>query len=130
MNPVRLTIENGVCTKIDGPGREAHLFKKWMASWNDPKMYWVAHISCGFNPGIPEPTGRIEEDERVFGCVEIGLGTQGEGLGGKSWVAANHTDGIILNPSIYCDGKAIEEDGFYVDEELARICKELGVAGY
>ena len=130
VNPVRLTIENGVCTKIDGPGREAHLFKKWMASWNDPKMYWVAHISCGFNPGIPEPTGRIEEDERVFGCVEIGLGTQGEGLGGKSWVAANHTDGIILNPSIYCDGKAIEEDGFYVDQELAHICKELGVAGY
>ena len=39
-------------------------------------------------------------------------------------------NGIILNPSIYCDGKAIEEDGFYVDEELARICKELGVAGY
>ena len=74
--------------------------------------------------------GRIEEDERIFGCVEIGLGTQGEGLGGKSWVAANHTDGIILNPSIYCDGKAIEENGFYVDPECVRICGELGVAGY
>ena len=28
------------------------------------------------------------------------------------------------------DGKAIEENGFYVDPECARICSELGVAGY
>jgi leucyl aminopeptidase (aminopeptidase T) len=128
--PVKLTVEKGVVTKIEGEGREAHLFEKWMASWNDPKMYWIAHISCGFNPGVPEPTGRIEEDERIFGCVEIGIGTQGEGLGGKSWVAANHTDGIILNPSIYCDGVAIEENGFYVEPGLKKICNELGVAGY
>jgi len=130
VNPVRLTVVNGVVTEIEGQGREAHLFRKWMASWNDAKMYWIAHISCGFNPGVPEPTGRIEEDERVFGCVEIGIGTQGEGMGGPGWVAANHTDGIILNPSIYCDGVTIEENGFYVDPECARICNELGVAGY
>ena len=130
VNPVKLIVKNGVVTDIIDDCREAHLFKLWMESWHDPKMYWVAHISCGFNPGIPEPTGRIEEDERVFGCVEIGIGTQGEGLGGKSWVAANHTDGIILNPSIYCDGVAIEENGFYVDPECVKICEELGAAGY
>ena len=74
--------------------------------------------------------GTIVFDGGLFPPQEIGLGTQGEGLGGKSWVAANHTDGIILNPSIYCDGKAIEENGFYVDPECVRICGELGVAGY
>ncbi|MDR0839883.1 MAG: hypothetical protein LBN26_00630 [Christensenellaceae bacterium] len=130
VNPVKLTVEKGVVTKIEGEGKEANLFTKWMASWNDEKMYWIAHISCGFNPGVPEPTGRIEEDERIFGCVEIGIGTQGEGLGGKSWVAANHTDGIILNPTIYCDGSAIEKDGFYVESGLVEICKKLHVAGY
>ncbi len=129
-NKVILTVEKGVVTKIEGEGREAYLFKKWMASWNDEKMYWLAHISCGFNPGVPEPVGRIAEDERIFGCVEIGLGTQGEGLGGKSWVAANHTDGVVLNPSIYADGVAFEENGFYVEPELVKLCKELKVAGY
>ncbi|MDO4339522.1 MAG: hypothetical protein Q4C91_15770 [Eubacteriales bacterium] len=129
-HPVKLIVKNGVVTEIIDDNRDAHLFKLWMESWKDEKMYWIAHISCGFNPGIPEPTGRIEEDERVFGCVEIGIGTQGEGLGGKSWVAANHTDGIILNPSIYCDGVAIEENGFYTDPECVRICKELGATGY
>lgn len=129
-NKVILTVEKGVVTKIEGEGREAIIFRKWMESWNDEKMYWIAHISCGFNPGVPEPTGRIEEDERIFGCVEVGIGTQGEGLGGKSWVAANHTDGMVLNPSIYLDGVAIEEDGFYVEPELVKICKELKVSGY
>ena len=93
-------------------------------------MYWLAHVSQGFNPGVLEPTGRIEEDERIFGCVECGLGTQGEGLGGKAWVAASHTDGITLNPSIFLDGEAIEEDGFYVHPTLVKLCRELGVAGY
>ncbi|HEX2946171.1 MAG TPA: hypothetical protein VHT96_09490 [Clostridia bacterium] len=129
-NKVVLTIEKGVVTKIEGEGREAYMFRKWMKKWNDEKMYWVAHISCGFNPGVPEPTGRIEEDERIFGCVEVGIGTQGEGLGGKSWVAANHTDGIVLNPSIYLDDVAIEENGFYVEPTLVKICEEMHVAGY
>jgi Leucyl aminopeptidase (aminopeptidase T) len=129
-NKIVLTVEKGVVTKIEGEGREAHLFKKWMAGWNDEKMYWIAHISCGFNPGVPEPTGRIEEDERIFGCVEVGIGTQGEGLGGKSWVAANHTDGMVLNPSIYLDDVAIEENGFYVEPGLVKLCKEMKVAGY
>jgi len=129
-SPVALTIEKGVCTKVDGPGREALLFRKWLESWNDEKMYWLAHVSQGFNPGVPEPTGRIEEDERIFGCVECGFGTQGEGLGGKSWVAASHTDGMVLNPSIYLDGEAIEEQGFYKHPRLVEICRELKVSGY
>jgi leucyl aminopeptidase (aminopeptidase T) len=128
-SPVKLTIEKGVARKIEG-GREAHLFEKWLEGLDDEKMYWLAHVSQGFNPGVLEPTGRIEEDERIFGCVECGLGTQGEGLGGKAWVAASHTDGITLNPSILLDGEAIEENGFYVHPTLAKLCRELCVAGY
>ena len=130
VNPVKLIVKNGVVIDIVDDCREAHLFKLWMAHWNDPKMYWIAHISCGFNPGIPEPTGRIEEDERVFGCVEIGIGTQGFDMGGPGWLAASHTDGIILNPSIYCDGVPFEENGFYVDPQCVELCRKLGVSGY
>jgi len=128
-SPVKLTVEKGVVVKIEG-GREATIFRKWLESWNDEKMYWIAHVSQGFNPGVPEPTGRIEEDERIFGCVECGMGTQGEGLGGKGWVAASHTDGMVLNPSIYLNEKAIEEEGFYTNPRLVQLCRELGVSGY
>ncbi len=129
-NPVTLTVENGVVTDIAGDGRDAAIFRNWMASHGDPNMYRVAHWSLGFNPGVTRSTGRIVEDERVFGCVEIGIGTKGAWIGGEPWVAAAHTDGSSLLPSIYCDGVAIEENGKYVHPDLVAICRELGVSGY
>ncbi|WP_406015974.1 hypothetical protein OG520_36500 [Streptomyces sp. NBC_00984] len=45
-------------------------------------------------------------------------------------MAAAHTDGSVLGPSICLDGVAIEENGRYVHPELVEICRELGVAGY
>ena len=41
-----------------------------------------------------------------------------------------HTDGVVSKPSIILDGVAIEENGKYVDPELAEICRKMGVAGY
>ncbi len=128
-NPVALTLEKGAVTRIEG-GYEAQVFQRWMKSFNDEKMYWLAHYSLGFNPGVPRPTGRIVEDERSFGCIEMGIGSQGKHLGGKYWSAASHTDGIVLNPSIYLDGVAIEKEGVYVHPDLIRACQELGVPGY
>ncbi|MFJ3821690.1 M29 family metallopeptidase [Streptomyces nodosus] len=128
-SPVRLTVEKGVVTKIEGD-RDADVFRAWMASWDDPHMYRVAHWSLGFNPGVLAPTGRIVEDERVFGCVELGIGTKGAWIGGEPWVAAAHTDGSIVGPSIYLDGECIEQEGVYVHPELVEICRELGVEGY
>lgn len=75
-------------------------------------------------------TGRIVEDERVFGCMEFGIGSQGIRIGGVSWNAASHTDGILLRPSIYLDGEALEEDGIYVDPTARKLCEELGIEGY
>jgi leucyl aminopeptidase (aminopeptidase T) len=127
--PITMRVEEGVVTSIDGDA-DARIFHGWMHSHGDPNMFRVAHWSLGFNPGVTKPTGRIVEDERVFGCVEFGLGTKGGWIGGESWVAAAHTDGSVLNPSIYLDGEAIEVDGRYVHPDLAAICRRLGVAGY
>lgn len=127
--PVRLTLEKGRVVDISG-GRDAMVFKRWMEAFGDTNMYRLAHYSLGFNPGVEAPTGRIVEDERVFGCIEMGLGSQGAQIGGLGWDAAGHTDGVVLGPSIFLDGKAIEEDGVYVHPELARLCRELGAPGY
>ncbi|MDI6600666.1 MAG: hypothetical protein QME46_02645 [Thermoanaerobacteraceae bacterium] len=126
---IKLTIENGVATKIDGDA-EARVFERWMAGFNDPTMYRVAHYSLGFSPRITKPTGRIVEDERVFGCIEFGLGSQGAQIMGKTWSSASHTDGIVLNPTIILDGEVIEEEGVYVKEEIREYCRKLGVPGY
>ncbi|WP_028660239.1 hypothetical protein [Nocardioides insulae] len=129
-NPITLTVENGVVTDVAGEGRDATVYRDWLAAQNDPNMYRVAHWSLGYNPGVTKSTGRIVEDERVFGCVEFGIGTKGAWIGGEPWVAPAHTDGSNVLPSIYVDGVAIEENGVYVHPEVVAICQELGVDGY
>ena len=111
-------------------GSEAQIYKNWLYSFDDPNMLRLAHYSQGFNPGVTKVTGRIVEDERVFGCMEFGIGSQGVKIGGAHWSAASHSDGIVLRPTIILDGEKLEEDGVYVDPTARKICAELGIAGY
>lgn len=120
-NPVTLTIHAGRVVSIDG-GREARVFSKWLDGFNDPAMHNVAHAAYGCNPGA-KLSGRIVEDERVWGAVEWGLGYQGESFLGVSGPAKTHTDGICLNASIWMDGKQISTEGTYVHPELASLGK-------
>lgn len=126
---VRLQFKNGRITEVSG-GQSAQVFKNWLDSFNDPNMYRLAHYSLGFNPGVTRPTGRIVEDERVFGCIEFGIGSQGKSLGGAFWNAASHTDGIVLHPTIILDGHVFEDNGVYLYPEAREFCKKLGVQGY
>ena len=128
-SPVELTVRNGVVTGIHG-GSEAKTFEQWLRSFNDPNMYRIAHYSLGFNPGVTQPTGRIVEDERVFGCIELGMGSQGAQIMGKTWSAASHTDGVVLNPTIVLDGVTMEKEGVYQLEPIIAACRELGAPGY
>lgn len=118
--PVTLTVENGYVTTVEG-GPEARIFERWLAQFDNKQMYRIAHLSFGFNPGVKRITGRIVEDERVFGCMDIGIGPQNLG-------APSHTDGIILRPSLIADGLDIERDGQYVHPELVELCRKLGVS--
>lgn len=126
---IELTIKDGRIIKIDG-GKQAEIFRNWLASFNDSNMYRLAHYSIGFNPGVTKATGRIVEDERIFGCIEFGFGSQGASLMGAFWDAASHTDGVVSKPTIILDGKVLEENGIYQDEKSREFCKKLGVSGY
>ena len=124
-----LTLENGRVTNIEG-GKEADVLRSWLESFEDEKMYRLAHYSLGFNPGVTKATGRIVEDERIFGCMEFGIGSQGTQIKGAFWKAASHTDGVLSKPTMILDGKELEVDGKYVDPEVAELCKKLNIKGY
>jgi leucyl aminopeptidase (aminopeptidase T) len=121
--PVSLKIEKGRITGFS-ENEQSEMFKKWLASFNDPNMYNVAHACYGFNPGA-RLTGNILEDERVFGVVEFGIGAQGSSFLGNAGQARSHTDGIILNPTVWLDDTIIEEDGVYAHPELKELASEL-----
>lgn len=124
-NPIVLTIKAGKITAIDGE-KEAREFEKWLAGFNDEKMYQLAHISYGFNPGA-RLTGNIVEDERIWGATEWGIGNIGPRLipdipGGIK--ASSHCDGICLNSSIWLDGQQILDKGRIVNHKKLQELEE------
>ncbi len=122
-NPVRLTIREGRITRIEG-GAEARIFEKWLMSLNDEKMYYIAHVSLGFHPeaklrGIPL------EDERVYGCIEFGFGSQSKKFKGKIGSAKAHTDLNALNATIKVDEEILLRNGRYIHPDLKEIDMKL-----
>lgn len=123
--PVIYEVEKGRIRDIRG-GKEARIVKKWFEKLNDPNMYTAAHVCYGFNPNA-RLGASTTEDERVWGCTEWGFGYQGPMYsGGKPRVAASHIDGISLECSVSCDGKAVTRDGEVVHPELAELARACG----
>jgi leucyl aminopeptidase (aminopeptidase T) len=121
-NPVSITINKGRVERIDG-GSEARTFRRWLEGFGDPLMNLVDHACFGFNPGVTRLTGRILEDERLFGCMQFGIGRTRMG-------APSHTDGIVTSPSVWADEVQLEDEGTYVHPRLVELCREMGVSGY
>ncbi len=122
-NPVVLRVKEGVITAVEG-GEEAKKVREWLKGLNDPKMYHLAHVCYGFNPGA-RLCGLCTEDERVWGSTEWGMGYQGPMFKGKVGTAVSHADGICLNSSVWIDGKQITDEGRIVHPELAALATNL-----
>jgi leucyl aminopeptidase (aminopeptidase T) len=120
--PVRLSIEGGYIKNIEG-GSEATHFARWLESFEHPEAYLMDHACYGFNPGVTRPSGRILEDERIFGCMQFGVGASDCG-------SPAHTDGVTLNPSVWLDDVQIEAEGRYLHPELTALCRAMGAPGY
>lgn len=120
--PVRLIIEGGYVKEVEG-GLEASIFSRWLRSFEHPEAYLIDHACYGFNPGVTRPTGRILEDERIFGCMQFGVGAIEYG-------SPAHSDGVVLRPSVWLDGMQIEDDGRYVQPDLVALCRAMGARGY
>jgi leucyl aminopeptidase (aminopeptidase T) len=120
--PVCLVIEGGYIKKVEG-GPEATIFSRWLESFEHPEAYLLDHACYGFNPGVTRPTGRILEDERIFGCMQFGVGATDHG-------SPAHTDGVVLVPSIWLDDMQIEDAGCYVHRDLVALCRAMGAVGY
>lgn len=120
--PVKLTLEGGYIKKFEGD-HEAMVLERWLAGFDHPEVYLLDHACYGFNPGVTSPTGRILEDERVFGCMQFGIGATDYG-------SPAHTDGVVLNPSVWLDDVQIEDNGRYTHPELMDFCRRMGTPGY
>jgi leucyl aminopeptidase (aminopeptidase T) len=116
-------IEKGRIVSISGD-KEAQLLRDWLSQLDDEVMNRIAHVSLGFNPGIPQPTGRVIEDERGFGDIDFGFG---------AWVgrpAAGHFDFTCRRVNIDVNGEALLQSGIFIHPRLAPLCRQMGVPGH
>lgn len=120
---IQMKIEKGRIIDIKGGG-QAQEFHQWLKGFQDPNMFRLAHCSYGLNPGA-KLTGNILEDERVWGCIEWGIGYVSPIDAPPGIDAKSHTDGISLNASIWLDDTLIIDSGEVIDSELEDLVLQL-----
>lgn len=124
--PVTLTIRDGYIRDIEGDF-DAQYLRDYMASFNDPEGYAVAHLGWGLHPNARWTTLGLQDkfqtngmDSRSFyGNFMFSTG-QNADIGGKRHTAC-HLDIPIPSCSVTVDGQAMVIDGDVVaDDQKAR----------
>ena len=104
--PIRITIENGLATAIEG-GEDAARLRDLVAPFGDAG-HNVAEFGIGTNDKAIV-TGVILEDEKVMGTIHIAFGDN-KSMGGTVRVAS-HLDGLVLSPSVWFDDRQVMDAG-------------------
>jgi leucyl aminopeptidase (aminopeptidase T) len=124
-NPVKITVEKGHVTKIEG-GKEADLLQDYVHNAGE-RPYQMAQkgeitidkakeysrnatnlgeLGIGLNPKA-KIIGNVLEDEKVLGTVHFAIGSNYD----QDALALIHSDCIVKNPTITIDGKTIMKKG-------------------
>lgn len=106
--PVRLVVEQGRVTKIEG--KYAPLLEKAFQSYEDRAQYpyrvrHVGELGIGINPEAAL-IGATVMDEKVLGTAHIGIGSN-YWFGGEIKTIF-HGDQVFKNPIFYVDGKKMD----------------------
>lgn len=110
--PIVIKVEDGYLKEITG-GREADVLRETLAGFNDPRVYLAAEVGFGLNPA-GKMSGRMLEDEGVFGTMHIGIGNN-LAYGGDNNTPV-HIDLIMYKPTCKVDDHYVYVDGELVVE--------------
>lgn len=104
--PIHIVVRDGRAVEITG-GSEAEKLNELVDSVGAAGRN-LAELGIGTNDQA-QITGVILEDEKVMGTVHFALGDN-KSMGGTVAVSS-HLDGLLLQPSVYVDGRMIMAAG-------------------
>jgi len=118
--PIRLTVENGYATRIEG-GLDAELLGDYMASFDDPEAYAISHIGWGLQPrarwstlGLYDREATIGMDARAYeGNFLFSLGPNNEAGGSRT--TACHIDIPLRRCTVRLDGVDVVANGKVIE---------------
>ena len=128
---IDLIIEEGIITRIEGEGLDAHLLRNWFASWGDERAFHISHVGWGCDERsdwgrMAGPTGGIGDAESYPGVFQIAFGRD------TSWYIGDGTNDVVahidfngLAHSIALDGVPITENGRFVHPDLVSDAVEV-----
>jgi 2,5-dihydroxypyridine 5,6-dioxygenase len=125
-SPVKLTIENGFVTGIEGDGMDAPLLRDYMESFKDPRAYAISHIGWGllntatwFHRAITRTRAQEISVNSLsyYGNVLFSLGPNTE-LGGTNDTQC-HMDIPLRKTSLSLDNVTIVDKGRIAIPEMA-----------
>lgn len=120
-DPVEITIERGQIVDIRG-GFDAEMLRDYIAAFDDPKAYGIAHIGWGCNEkarwsGLQNDGRSLGMESRCFyGNTLFSTGPNQE-LGGSNDTQC-HIDIPMRNCSMYLDDEPVLIDGEFVIDDL------------
>lgn len=104
--PIRITVEDGYATTIEGGTEAARLVALLEPHGRDGRT--VAEFGIGTNDKATI-IGVILEDEKVMGTIHIAFGDN-KSMGGSVRVAS-HLDGLVRSPTVWFDDRLVMEAG-------------------
>lgn len=105
--PVICEVKDGYITDIKG-GRQADIFRKLLADYNDKTVYNIAELALGMNRQS-QICGLMAPDEGSYGNMHIGIG---KNLGFAGHIDSPlHMDVCIRTVTCVIDGRTIMKDG-------------------
>jgi leucyl aminopeptidase (aminopeptidase T) len=105
--PIICTVKDGYITEITG-GREADIFRKMLADFNDSTVYNIAELGLGLNKEN-YLCGHMAPDEGSFGNIHIGIG-KNLTFGGHV-DSPLHMDLVMKTVTVVIDDCTIMKDG-------------------
>ncbi|MCR4429527.1 MAG: aminopeptidase [Tepidanaerobacteraceae bacterium] len=103
-SPILLEIRKGLLTDAQGEGAGEWL--EMLGSSNTARN--VAEFGIGTNPNAIL-SGNILEDEKILGTIHVAFGSNNT-FGGKV-SAGVHMDAVVLEPTVFIDGRLIMDKG-------------------
>lgn len=124
-NPIRMIVEKGMVTKIEGNHVDGELLRSFMARFNDPRAYAVSHIGWGMDDKaqwdfmatslLGGMTNGVD-GRSFYGNVLFSTGPNAE-LGGQNDTGC-HLDLPLRGCDLFLDGVQVVKEGQLVPPDL------------
>jgi len=114
--PIVTEVRDGSIVSIREDHREAKLLARWFEQFNDEGVYEFSHAGAGVDHRANTEVVDVNGWESILGAIVLGVGASSNvNLQGGRF-ATGHMDGVLMESSLYMDGRLIIEDGRFTPD--------------